>query len=87
MGRRRGFCWQGCGGVSWAVVPSGRGANRLAALRDSPVKDTLLGIRLSQSLVQISTHTSTHITGGIGSESGGGVQTWDKDISPLINKI
>lgn len=85
MGRRRGLCWQGCGGVSWAVVPSG--GNRLAARREGPVKDTLLGIGLSQCLVQIRTHTSTHITGGIGEESGGGVQTWDKDISCLINKI
>lgn len=28
-----------------------------------------------------------HTTGGIGKESGGGVQTWDKDISSLIYKI
>lgn len=86
MGRRRGLCWQGCRGVSWAVVPSG--GNRLAARREGPVKDTLLGIGLSQCLARIvHTHTSTHTLGGIGKESGGGVQTWDKDISSLIYKI
>lgn len=56
---RSGLCWQGCGGVSWAVVPSG--GNRLAARREGPVKDTLLGIGLSQCLVQMThTHINTH---------------------------
>ena len=87
MGWRRGLCWQGCGGVRWAFVPSG--GNRLATRREGPVEDPLLGIRLSQGLAQtrhIHTHTHTHI-GWDCKESGGGVQTWDKDISCLIYKI
>lgn len=61
MGRRRGLCWQGCRGVSWAVVSMGW-EYRLAARWEGPVKDTLLGVPLKQCLVK----TQPHTTGGTG---------------------
>lgn len=90
MGQSSGLCWQGFGLGASAGLLSRQGGNRLAAWREGPVKDTLLGIGLSQRLIQTNhTHTYqyTHTQRVNGKENGGGVQTWNKDISLLIYKI
>lgn len=63
----------------------------LAAQWEGSFKDTLLGIELSQCLVQnMNTHTSTH-TEEVSKENErvwkGGIQTWDNDVSSLIYNI
>lgn len=76
-------------GVSWTVVMLG--GDSLAAQWEGSFKDTLLGIELSQCLVQnMNTHTSTH-TEEVSKENErvwkGGIQTWDNDVSSLIYNI